>query len=119
LLSPILDEDVNKGARGKILVDDRVLAALRRMVERECEALSPRVAQSEIIRELGNGDGKRKTTFAEDDGLLIAEKDARIDELKERVKERQKEAAFLRARVEELTPLARLRWSWTRRPTNV
>jgi hypothetical protein len=46
LLSPILGEDVHKGARGKILVGDRVLAALRRMVELEREGLSPRVAWS-------------------------------------------------------------------------
>jgi len=58
--------------------------------------------------------------FAEGDGLLIAEKDARIDELKERMKELQRKVAFLRARVEELTPLARPQWwwLWTRRSTN-
>ena len=89
------------------------------MREIESQGLASGVAQGESIQELENGDGKPKTTFAEGDGLLIAEKDARIDELKERVKELQKEVAFLRTRVEELTPLAlprpRFRWlGWLR-----
>jgi len=104
LLSPIFSEDLQRGKRGKILVGDKILAALRRMQELEREGLSPRVAQGEIIREVGNGDGKGQTTFGE--GLRVYDGNELVEVLREEIKHLRKENEWLRARVEELTPLA-------------
>ncbi len=41
---------------------DPILAALRRMVELERDGLSARVAAGEVVKELGNGDGKGSGT---------------------------------------------------------
>lgn len=62
LLQPILGESFHKGARGKVLVGDPILAALRRMVELEREGLSAKVAAGEVVKELGNGDGNGSGT---------------------------------------------------------
>jgi len=114
LLSPIFSNDVHRGKRGKILVGDDLLAALRRMAELERDGLSPKVAQSVIVRELGGNDGKGKTMFVEGgqgstQEALIARVqllELRLQDKDELIKQLQSEVAFLRARIEELTPLA-------------
>jgi len=109
LLSPILRGDFHKGTRGKILVTDGVLAALRRMREIESQGLSPKVAQSEIIRELGNGDGNGQATFG--GGLRESEL---VEVLKRENDRLQEEVRWLRSRVEDLSRLAlpRPRRTW-------
>ena len=62
LLQPILGESFYKGARGKVLVGDPILAALRRMVELERDGLSARVAVGEVAKELASGDGNGSGT---------------------------------------------------------
>lgn len=101
LLGPIFDEDLQRGKRGKILVGDRILAALRRMFELENQGLAPRIAQAEIIREVGSGDGKGQTTFGQ--GLRESKL---IEILREELEHLRRENEWLRGRVDELTPLA-------------
>lgn len=107
LLSPILNEGFHRGTRGKILVQDNVLAALRRMCEIEREGLSPKEAQSQILQQLGNGAGKRLAKLGEGDGKLI-------EALEREIKRLEGEVASLRTQVDLLTPLAfpgpRRRW---------
>ena len=114
LLSPIFAEDLQRGKRGKILVGDKILAALRRMVELERDGLSPKVAQGVIVREVGNGDGNGSTIFAE--GWSTSED--LVKELRRQIEDQRREIDWLRARVEELTPLAlprpRRRFAWLR-----
>ena len=116
-LWPIVAQDQRRGPRNGILVGDRTLACLRRLQELEAGELGPQDAAARIIEELGDG-GKdatearqtvapgeprlRPTPPSESDWTLqalLAEKDARIQELRERV-------AFLERRVEALEPLA-------------
>ena len=112
LLSPIFVEDCQRGKRGKILVGDKILAALRRMQELENQGLSPKVAQAEIIREVGNGDRKEQTTFGE--GLRTSGNGELVEELRRQIDYLRRENEWLRGRIEELTPLAlprpRRRW---------
>lgn len=99
LLSPILSEHMHRGKRGKVLVGDAILAALRRMAELEREGLSPKVARDYIIDELGNGRKKTTEAFAHgpygsDAHTLAAEAEARV--LRELVDELRKERDYWR-----------------------
>ena len=122
LLSPLFTDGLRKGSRGKILVTDSILAALRRMREIESQGLSPKVAQSEIIRELGNTYKDGTTAFGEgptrtarpgpperaDSELVLS--------LREEITHLQGEVSWLRSRLEQLAPALpkpRRRWlSW-------
>jgi hypothetical protein len=120
LLSPILGDDIHRGARGKILVGDRVLATLRRLVELEREGLSPKVAQSQIVAELGHNGTNGNSHSADPWRRLIEEKDARIADLQNQIARLTEEHNWLRSQLE--TALAKLpslpapssppRWSW-------
>jgi len=110
LLSPILGQDLHRGKRGKILAGDKILAALRRMAELEAKGLSPGEAQNQIIRELGNGDGKRDTTFGEPWQRLLEEKDKRIAQLEEEVAFLRKRIVFLESQVQAAIPAPKRRW---------
>jgi len=113
LLSPIFAEDIHRGSRGKILVGDKILAALRRMAELESQGLSPKVAQSQIIQELGNGDGKQETTFGEPWQRLLEEKDKRIAQLEEEIAFLRERIIFLESQVQLALPAPRRRrWWW-------
>lgn len=119
LLSPILGDDVHRGPRGKILVGDKVLAALKRLAELEREGLSPKVAQDELVRELGDANGDSHPNLAEGWQMLIREKDARIAELRAEIARLVEENRWLRSQLEELQQRAlpptgsRRRW-WAR-----
>jgi hypothetical protein len=123
LLSPILGDDIHRGARGKILVGDRVLATLRRLVELEREGLSPKVAQSQVVAELGNNGTNGNSHSADPWRRLIEEKDARIADLQNQIARLTEEHNWLRSQLE--TALAKLpslpappsppRRSWWRR----
>ena len=71
LLQPILGESFHKGSRGKVLVSDGVLTALRRMVELERDGLSAKVAAGEVVKKLGNGDGNGSGTVAYGQGTSV------------------------------------------------
>lgn len=106
LLSPMLGNDVHRGARGKILVGDRVLATLRRMVELEREGLSPKVAQSQIMTELGNNGTNGNSNSTDPWRRLLEEKDARIADLQNQIARQTEEQNWLRCQLE--TALAKL-----------
>lgn len=94
LLSPIVGDDLQRGSRGKILVGDRTLAALKRMIELEREGLSPKVAQSRIMAELTQPHPNGENGSGELWRRLLEEKDARIAQL-------AAENAWLRAKLDE------------------
>lgn len=117
LLSPIFADDVHRGPRGKILVGDQVLAALKRMANLEHQGLSPKVAQGEVLREMGNPDGDGHPSLADPWLRLIEEKDARIAELRAEVTRLTEEVRWLRSQLEELQqralpPPRRRWWPW-------
>lgn len=121
LLTPLFADGLQRGPRGKILVTDGVLAALRRMREIESQGLSPKVAQGEIIRELGNAYKDGTTAFGESlPRKAQGEPDARlVQTLREEIGRLEGEVRWLRSRVDQLTPLAlsrpRRRWlAWLR-----
>ena len=129
LVSPIFADDVRRGSRGKIIVGDKILAALRRLRDLEKQGLSLGDAQAVIqkdrrsveIDEILNVANGELTLTEGDPRSLLREKDERIAELKERVRDLQEENGFLRARIEELIPLALPRprrrwWPWRRQP---
>jgi len=104
LLSVILSDGFSRGPRDKILVQDSVLAALRRMYELERDGMSSKEAQKQILQELGNRDGNRKTTLIEGGGRLIEALEREIERL-------QAENVRLWGLVNDLTPrLALPRW---------
>lgn len=106
LLSPMVGNDIHRGARGKILVGDRVLATLKRMVELEREGLSPKVAQSQIITELGNNGVNGNSNSADSWQRLLEEKDARITDLQNQITRLNEGQSWLRSQLE--TALAKL-----------
>jgi len=128
LLSPLFVGGLRKGSRGKILVTDGVLAALRRMREIESQGLAPRVAQTEIMKELGSAYKDGATAFGE--GLTREPpggpgETELVQALRERIAEQGKEIAWLRSRLDQLAPLALpqprgiLRWLWPSRARSV
>jgi len=119
LLSPILGQDLHRGKRGKILVGDSILAALRRMAELESQGLSPREARGRILEELGNGHKGREGTFAQ--GSPRSPEVSVLRELVEELRQdrdRWRELALkLQSQLEELQRLAlpapkRRWWRW-------
>lgn len=110
LLSPIVGDDVQRGSRGKILVGDRALAALRRMAELEREGLSPKVAQSRIMSELAQPHPNGGNNTDELWRRLLAEKDARIADLQAERDRLLKIIEELQARIPALPPAALSRW---------
>jgi len=126
LLSPLFADGVQRGKHGKILVTDGILAALRRMREIESQGLSPKVAQSEIIREVGSAYKDGTTAFGE--GFTRTARpgpperadgpEDLIQALRSTIDQQRETIAWLRSRVDELTPLALpkprgiLRWLW-------
>jgi hypothetical protein len=116
LLTPIMGDDLHRGARGKILVGDRMLAALRRMVELEREGLSPKVAQGEVLKELGGSHPDGDSGAADPWRRWLEEKDARIADLQAQVARLSEESRWLRsqleaalARIPQLPPADRVR----------
>jgi len=121
LLSPTLGQDLHRGKRGKILVGDSILAALRRMAELEAQGLSPREAQTRILEELGNGHKDGESTFAQG-----SPRSPEVAVLRELVEELRRDrdhwrdmALKLQTQVEELQRLALPRprrpwWKWWR-----
>jgi len=119
LLSPILGRDLHRGKRGKILVGDSILAALRRMAELEAQGLSPREAQTRILEELGNGHKDGESTFAQGSPRSpeVAVLRELVEELRAEIRRLEEENRWLRARLEErlALPAPRRRlWGWWR-----
>jgi len=120
LLSPILGRDLHRGKRGKILVGDSILAALRRMAELESQGLSPREAQGHILEELGNGHRNEETTFAQASPRTpeVAVLRELVEELRHDRDHWRELALKLQGQVEELqrlalpTPKRRRWWGW-------
>jgi len=120
LLSPILGRDLHRGKRGKILVGDKILAALRRMAELESRGLSPREAQTRILEELGNGHKGGESTFAQ--GSPRSPEVAILRELVEELRQDRDHwrdlALKLQSQLEELqrralpAPRRRRWWKW-------
>lgn len=106
LLSPIVGDDLQRGSRGKILVGDRTLAALRRMVELEREGLSPKVAQNRIMSELGQPHPNGENSTGDLWRRLLEEKDARIADLQAERDRLLKLLEDLQARIPALPPAA-------------
>ena len=106
LLSPIVGDDLHRGSRGKILVGDRALAALRRMIELEQEGLSPKVAQSRIMGELAQPHPNGQSSSDDLWQRLLAEKDARIADLQAERDRLLKLLEDLQARIPALPPAA-------------
>ena len=71
LLQPILGESFHKGSRGKVLVSDAVLAALRRMEGLERDGLSAKIAAGEVVKELGNVHGNGSGTVGYGHGTSV------------------------------------------------
>jgi hypothetical protein len=104
LLSPIFAEDCQRGKKGRIIVGDKILAALRRMEELEKQGLSPKDAKGYILQELGNTDRGKQTSFTE--GRQTTSQRLAVELLQKENEHLKQEIAWLRQRVEELTPLA-------------
>lgn len=106
LLSTIIGDDLQRGSRGKILVGDRALAALRRMIELEREGLSPKVAQSRIMAELAQPHPNGESTMGDLWRRLLEEKDARIADLQAERDRLLRLLEELQARIPVLPPAA-------------
>lgn len=110
LLSPIVGDDLQRGSRGKILVGDRTLAALRRMIELEREGLSPKVAQNRIMSELNQPHPNGENSTGDLWRRLLEEKDARIADLQAERDRLLKLLEDLQARIPALPPARLSRW---------
>lgn len=119
LARPMLSPYIRKGEKGKLLLDPGAIEVLRRAEEFRKEGVSIREALAMIRDEMSGNErgnlGQADGDLAETWKLLLAEKDKRIKALED-------EVAFLRRRVEELTPLALprsrprlLAWLWPAR----
>ncbi len=92
LLEPIFGEEIQRGVRGKILVSDAVLAALRRLADLERQGLSPKVAVGQVMKELQNAGQNYQTTFGEGRGAPGTEALLRvIEELRQELAEVRKD----------------------------
>jgi len=106
---------IRRGQNGALLLDGGAIEILRRAEDLRKAGATIEEALRQIVEEIGgNGAGKPKRTSGKPPEmeawqLLLEEKDKRIAQLEE-------EVAFLRARLEELLPLAlpkpRRRWWW-------
>jgi len=118
LLRAALATDLQRGPRNKIVVGDRTLAALKRMVELEREGLAPQIAAGEVIREMGNHDGDGDPNVAPSLRMLLAEKDRLIEELRRDKTYLQEQLARALEQLEELQrralpPPRRRWWPWS------
>ena len=119
-----LDGDLRRGSRGKILLTEKGLSLLRRVVDLEKErGLTCKDAVRVVNEETARPDNKPmkdKVKVREEvvtESLLIRELRARIEDKDREIAILEREIEFLRERVKELTPLAlprpRRRWfSW-------
>jgi len=118
LLAPLVGEGLHRGARGKVLVEDNVLATLRRLRDLEGEGLAPRVAVGQVVKELGNGHGKGNGSSGPGEPTS-----GEVEALRAALAWSQREAAHwrelaerLQEQVEHLLPLALPRprpwWAW-------
>lgn len=115
---------IRRGQNGKLLLDPSAVEILRRAEDLRREGLTINEAvakiKDEIAGKLGGEVGKPTSELPERElwERLLNEKDARINAL-------EAEVAFLRRRVEELTPLALpkprrwLAWPWPARGRSV
>lgn len=116
LLRAIIADDLRRGPRGKVLVGDKTLAALKRIRELEQGGLAPQVAVGEVIKELNNLDGNDDPNIAPSLRMLLAEKDALIAELRRDKAFLQGQLARALSQIEELQrralPAPGSRWWW-------
>ncbi len=121
LLAPLVGKGVHKGARGKVLVEDSVLAIVRRLREIEGEGLAPRVAVGQVVRELGNdhGNGNGSNGAGERTSGEVVALRAALEWSQREAQHWRELAERLQAQVEQLVPLALPRprrwWAWWRR----
>jgi len=109
-LRPLLAPFIRRGEKGKLLLDGSALEILRRAESLRREGLSINEAMTTIREEIsGNGEGEQEK--ATGNGELV-------EALKRENEHLRSEVAWLRSRVDQLTPLAlprRPRWfAWFR-----
>jgi hypothetical protein len=120
LLGATIADDLQRGPRNKVIVGDKTLAALKRMVELERGGLAPQVAAAQVIREMSNPDGNGDPTLAPSLRMLLAEKERLIEELRRDKLYLQEQLARTLGQLEEfqqraLPPVRSHRWwPWTR-----
>ena len=103
---PLLASYIRRGEKNRLLLDGSAIELLRAIEDRRANGYTIEQALSAVADSIGgNNAGKQEPTTGQLAGnedllrQLIDEKDARIHAL-------ESEVAFLRRRVEELTPLA-------------
>lgn len=110
-MRPLLAPFIRKGEKGKLLLDSSAVEILRRAEALRREGLAVVDAVATIKEEInGNGESEQERPTGNEE---------LVQALRERIAEQGKEIAWLRARIEELTPVALprprwwLRWPWS------